>query len=170
MSFVKSLHQVFQKSINVPSISKEEFQQLLAFAQSRQEREVLTYAVCKASGLTATGARKVNGVDNIAERMAQVKESFHQALAIRENIEELAAIQVKAMFQSEGHGALDSSSSESESSESGSELEICNNDQQNQHRTTLSVEIQEILISTNFNWFSVVDDISEGMVFPLGTS
>ena len=101
------------------------------------------------------------GVDNIAERMAQVEESFHEALAITENIEELAAIQVKAMLQSEGHGTLDSSNSESESSESGSELEICHNDQQNQHPTTLSVEIQEILISTNFNWFSVVDDISE---------
>ena len=63
--------------------------------------------------------------------MAQVEESFHEALAITENIEELAAIQVKAMLQSEGHGMLDSSSSESESSESGSESEIYHNDRQN---------------------------------------
>ena len=92
-NFAKSLRQVFQKSVEVPSISREDFQQLLAFAQSRRERETLTYAVCKASGLTATGARKVYGLDNFAERMAQVEESFHEALAIRKNIEELAAIQ-----------------------------------------------------------------------------
>ena len=63
--------------------------------------------------------------------MAQVEENFHEALAITENIEELAVIQVKAMLQSEGHGTLDSSSSESESSESESESEIYHNDRQN---------------------------------------
>ena len=163
-NFTKSLRQVFQKSVSVPSnpsISKEEFQQLLAFAHSYRERETLTYAVCKASGLTATGARRMYGLDNIAERMAQVEESFREAQTIRENIEELAAIQVKAMLESEGHVTLDNSSSESESSNSESESKNCHTDQLNQHPTILNTEVKELLISNNFNWFSVLDNLSE---------
>lgn len=132
------------------------------------ERETLTYAVYKASGLTATGTRRVYGLDNVAERMIQVEESFREAQTIRKNIEELAAIQVKAMLES-GHMKLDSSSSESESSNSESESSICDNDQRNQLPTTLSAKVKELLKSTNFNWFSVVI-YQKCMVLPLKTS
>ena len=39
-----------------PAMSKEEVRQILLFAQNRRERETLTYAVCKAAGLSASDA------------------------------------------------------------------------------------------------------------------
>ena len=120
----------------------QKFQQLLAFAHSHQEQETLTYAVYKASGLNATGTRRVYGLDDVAERMIQVEESFREAQTIRKNIEELAAIHVKAMLKS-GYMKLDSSSSESESSDSESESSICYNDQQNQLPTTLIAKVKK---------------------------
>ena len=54
-------------SVN-PMMTQEEVRQILSFAQNRRERETLTYTVCKAAGLSASGARKIYGFDNIAQR------------------------------------------------------------------------------------------------------
>ena len=54
-----------------------------------------------------------------AEWMAQVEESFHEAVAIRKNIE--------GQVKSEGHVTLDSSTSESESSDSESRFATVTN-------------------------------------------
>ena len=43
-----------QSGTTKPSMTKDCFRQLLSFAQSRREHETLTYAVYKASGLSAT--------------------------------------------------------------------------------------------------------------------
>ena len=51
-----------------PSVSKQELKHLLGLAQSNKERECLLYAEYKASGLSATQARKHFGLDNMSER------------------------------------------------------------------------------------------------------
>jgi len=47
-----------QQSCRQTLMSKDSFHQLLSFAQGRRERETLTYAVYRASGISATAAQK----------------------------------------------------------------------------------------------------------------
>ena len=63
------------------------------------------------------------------------------------------------MLESEVHRTLDNSSTESESSESESDLDVCHNEPKNHHPHTLNAEIKELLISSNFSWFSVLDNL-----------
>ena len=65
------------------------------------------------------------------------------------------------MLESEVHRTLDNSSTESESSESESDLDVCHNEPKNHHPPTLNAEIKELLIS-NFCWFSVLDNFIFG--------
>lgn len=167
--FGKLLRQALQRSGPTPSISTEEFRRLLSFARGRRERETLTYAICRASGLTASGAKKVYGVSNASERLAYVEDSLREALEIRENVEELCscASKINAMLESEGHVALDYCSSQSESDGSeGSDMESCRTDCPPR---TCTAEIKEILVVSNYNWFSVIDILVDKYGDDIGT-
>ena len=157
--FGKLLRQALRRSGPTPSISKEEFHRLLSCARGRREQETLTYAVCRASGLTASGARKVYGVSNASERLANVEDSLRETQEIRENVEELVAVQVNAMLQSEGYVELNMSSSPSESDDcDSSDMESYQTDRP---LKTCAAEIKEILVMSNHNWFSVVDTLTD---------
>ena len=61
-------HQKSKSTTAKPNITKDSFRQLLSFAQNRRERETLTYAVYRTSGMSATAARRHYGIENIAKR------------------------------------------------------------------------------------------------------
>ena len=83
-------------------LSKEEMKELLSFAQSDREREVLRYSVCRASGLTPTAARRIYGWERMSERSIVVEESLHEAQQLRKSIEDLCSTQECALLRSLG--------------------------------------------------------------------
>lgn len=82
---------------NAPPITKAELQH----AQSRKEQE-LTYAVFKATGLSATAAREHLGIHNIAQQASQVEDALEEAERMHKCIEYLSLTQEKAVLQSPG--------------------------------------------------------------------
>lgn len=56
--FQKLMELFLQQSGRQTLMSKDSFRQLLSFAQGRRERDTLTYAVYRASGMSATAAQK----------------------------------------------------------------------------------------------------------------
>ena len=65
--------------------SKIEIQNLLSLAQNDRERELVKYATFKASGLTASAARRCYGFENMTERTARVEACIEESLHIRES-------------------------------------------------------------------------------------
>lgn len=109
--------QASREASSSPALTKNELRQL-SLAQSDRERELVCYTAFRASGLSATGARRHYGLDNMTERSAQVEQCIQEAEFIRESTEELAQVQVQVASRSVG---LFGSSSDSDSSESGTE-------------------------------------------------
>ena len=83
-----------------PSMTKEELKHLLGVAQSDKERECIRYAVYKASGLSATQARKQFGFENMSERYDRVEEALKEVQSIRECVESLSNTQEQAILKS----------------------------------------------------------------------
>jgi hypothetical protein len=100
-----------------PHMTKDHLGQLLSLAQTDRERECIKYAVFKTSGLSASAARKFYGFSDMTQRADRVERAIEEAQCIRENIQNLAAIQDKAILLSHGI-SLPSSSSSSDSEES----------------------------------------------------
>ena len=140
-----------------PSMSKQELKHLLSLAQSDKERECIRYAVYKASGISATQARKKFGFENMSERCCRVEEALKDAQAIRECIESLSSTQEHAMLESFGiHDSPSGSSSDTEdSSESGEAMQ----------GISVSLpsdgELLQILTESEFNWFEFTCRVSE---------
>ena len=159
-----SVHQSNQASAsNAPSISKVELQRLLALAQSRREREQLKYAVFKATGISATAARKQLGIYNTAQRASEIKDALEEAGQIRDCIDALSSTQEKAVLQSFGIPESDSecSYSSSESEEYGVILPIA------ETPSTMSFpdeeQIFKVLQESDWNWFECIDQIEQQM-------
>ena len=101
VDYVKFQHvlatQASREASSSPALTKNELRQLLSLAQSDRERELVRYTTFRASGLSATGARRHYGLDNMTERSARVEQ---EAECIRESIEELAQVQVQVASRS----------------------------------------------------------------------
>ena len=66
------------------------------------------YAVCKASNLSATKARRLYGFENMGETFSKVEEAIVETESIREAIDELASVEDRAMLASFGNPSSDS--------------------------------------------------------------
>ena len=88
------------KQLREVRLSKNELQDLLKLAQSDRERECVRYAVWKASGLSAKGARKHFGFGNITERAEKVSACLEEIKTITRDVEEMCKIQETAMLTS----------------------------------------------------------------------
>ena len=75
---------------------------LLSLAQTDCERECIKYSIMKASGMTATRARREYGFERMAERTTRVEQAIVEAQKIRETIEDIARIQDTALLASFG--------------------------------------------------------------------
>ena len=138
-----------------PALTKNELKQLLTLAQSNRERELVRYTAFKASGLTVTGAKRHYGLENMTERSAQIEVCVREAKYIRESIEELAQIQAQAVLRS---GGCIGSSSDSERSDN----EVDNDGGMDCISNEIPpAELEEILVSSCFNWFAVVETVTE---------
>ena len=157
---VLSAHQSQQtSSSNAPCITKAEFRQLFSFAQTRREREQLTYAVVKSSGISATAARKHLGIHNIAQRAGKVEDAIEEAERIHECIESLSVTQEKALLLSLGIPF----SSDSESDASSSELEDVSQSTEMSSVTLSEEPIVQVLRKSGWNWFECLDQIEQQM-------
>lgn len=76
---------------------KSEYRQLMRFCQSRREREILTYAVQKSSGLTSTAMRRHYGICNVSQHSFEVEEVLEEFQTICESVQELASVQLQAV-------------------------------------------------------------------------
>ena len=81
-----------------PNLSKCELKQLLSLAQSDRERECIRFAAYKASGLSATGARKHWGMVNEAQRVKQISECIEETRDIRMCVDDLAESQSRLLM------------------------------------------------------------------------
>ena len=89
----------------------------------------------------------------MTERSARVEQCIQEAECICESIEELPQVQVQVASRSVG---LFGSSSDSDSSKSGTE----NDDQDENDVVEIpSAELGQLLMSSGFNWFSVVETV-----------
>ena len=75
---------------------------LLRLAQSDRERECIKYAVCKTSGISATGARRLYGFENMDEHSSRVEQAIAEVQQIYEVIEDIASIRDKAALATLG--------------------------------------------------------------------
>ena len=87
--------QASREASSSPALTKNGLRQLLSVAQSDSERELVRYTAFRASGLSATGARRHYGLDNMTERSARVEQCIQEAECIHESIKELAQVQVQ---------------------------------------------------------------------------
>ena len=155
----KLMEMYFQKSSSTrPSMSKDSFRQLLSFAQGRRERETLTYAVYKASGISATAARKHYGIENIVQRSHVIEESIMEAQTIRDCIDSLSATEEQAMLLSLGIPPDDPSSEDESCSDTESEecIEPCPLPQLPSKDVVLAT-----LSESRWNWFEFSEQMEQ---------
>ena len=143
---------VSQPDSSTPKMTKEAFQQLLSFTQSRRERETLSYAIIKSSGLSLTAARNHFGVENIVDRCQSVEKAMEESRLICEGIASLASIQEKSALVALGFSTAESSSSEESntSDDSSSSSTIPSRD-----------FIMRTLRESDWNWFEFVSVLCE---------
>lgn len=148
---VNALSCTAQKSL--PNFDKSCVKMLLSLVQSEREKAYLKYAVCKASNLSATKARKLYGFENMGETFSKVEEAIVETESIREAIDELANVEDRAMLAS--FGIEDDLSSDSdvdildefESSDSSS-CQVSS-----EARTKVICALKE----NDCNWFAVIE-------------
>ena len=148
-------------------IEKCTLQALLSMAQSDRERETLRYVVYKASGLTATRARRLYGFERMNSRALRVEESILQMKRIRETVDEMAQIQDKALLSSFGlHYADDSSDSDGNCSDSsvedvtdGCALGIETGPAPSSNLSISLESMATLMKQSNYNWFEFQERI-----------
>ena len=156
--YLNSMKSMFSStsSVSSPPMQKEHFKEVLAFAQSQREREVLSYAVFKASGMSASRARKHFGLENIAHRATNVDKAICEAKAIRKCIDSLATTQEVALLQSYGIPY------ENPDSDISSEGEHSDEDLSTEHASLELPPLEKISVMLKeslFNWFDVVEKL-----------
>ena len=110
-TYLQSIHTNQQRE----TLPKEKLRELLDFAQSKREKEVI-----KASGLSATATRMKLEIENVSERLKAVEHALHEADELRRSIDNLCNTKERAVLQSLGLKEL--------SSTSGSDESGCEND------------------------------------------
>ena len=95
MSLVNTL---LQQKPSVPVFSKDELKGLLKIAWSDREKECIRYATWRASGLSASAARKRFGFDNLPERTDRVQQAMEEARSICETVASMTRTQEETAF------------------------------------------------------------------------
>ena len=151
-----------QQPKSVPPLDKVTVKSLLGLCQSDKERECVRYAVFRASGVSATQARKHFGFENMLERSRKVEACIDHAKYIRKAVDELARSKEKSVLMSLGIQSDPSDSSSGSADESTDEDDYYSGLDRNQsqvcslHWEDLSLKLCEIVVQSEFNWFEVV--------------
>ena len=144
------------------SLSKHEIKTLLTICQSDRERECIRYAIYKASGVTATQARKQFGFEHMNQRSKQVKEALKHALYIRQAIDKLARTKELAVLHALGINLAESDcdTSSGESTDEDEQFEPYNLSL-NQTNSSFCLRnnlpgATELIKSSHFNVFEII--------------
>ena len=105
MSLVINGMRSFKTSKNPRMLEKDCVKILLRLAQSDRERECIKYAVCKTSGISATGARCLYGFENMDEGSSRVEQAIAEVQQIYEVVEDIASIRDKVALATLGVSA-----------------------------------------------------------------
>ena len=105
---------------------------VLAAAESDEERERITYAVAAASGQSNTKLRSIYGFEDIQRRKERVENALREAREIREAVDSIASIQEKAVLSSFDVQVDSDDSDEDEESETDTENEEGHNNRESQ--------------------------------------
>lgn len=124
----------------------KEFKSILTLAKSDRERETISYAVYKASGITPNQAQKCLGISNMASRGLEVEKSIAEVKEIIEAVD-LANTQDRASY-----GIVDEESSRGSESESSDELPVDTDNQKCSFSDTFLIET----LKSEYNWFELV--------------
>lgn len=122
----------------------------------------------KSSGLSATGARKHLGLENMLQRSDQILQCMKEAQEIREAVDKLSRLQDKALLHVMGLPDAESGSAESSSADTDDcdVLSDAETSGQKQNYSHLYDTLLLVLKDSQYNWFTVVDYI-ENVVPPL---
>ena len=163
------------------TLTKSDMRDLLCLATSNRKSELLKYTIWKASGLSATGVRKVYGMQQMIERGDRVQQCIQEAKEIREEIEELCNDQEEAWLAT--HDAyLYSSSSDDEMLDDVDEPSVNVELQVPSHNPHVEVTPPELVsvgssqvfdqqlvtlaADCMYNWFEIISRL-EAMTVPL---
>ena len=94
------------------SLEKPVVKMLLSIAESDRERECLRYAIYKASGMTATMARRTYGFEDMSAHAVCVESVLSEVKQIREAIDELANTQESLLLSQLGFNVQPDSSTD----------------------------------------------------------
>ncbi len=151
-----------------PSLSKTQLNQLLLMAQSDREKELVKCTAFRASGLSITAARNHYGFQNLVERLSRLEESIKEVVSLRECIDDLSHVQEKVFMMSLGYDVSDDSDSSQGSDDENDSVNLipelaCDEDNSVvEESINLSHdEFLKILPECLFNWFQVIERISE---------
>ena len=140
------------------TLSKQELKSLLSVCKSDRERACIRYAVFKASGLSATHARKQFGFQDISRQVKDVEEALKQCQSIRDSIDKLANIQEKSLLVSLG---IPVPSDGEESDDESSDSDDCVPDSDVSHGGDQALpSLLEIVKKSNFNWFQIMEVVT----------
>ena len=141
-------------------LSKSELHDLLKLAQSDRERECVRYAAWKASGISASSARKQFSFDNIAKRGNKIHACIQEIKEITKDVEEICKVKETAMLTS--LGLISSSDEESEPCSDGSVSELETASLAPLHASIPDDDaLLQFLQGCNGNWFQFVSEIEE---------
>ena len=155
-SILHQFHSGGKPSSN-PVMTRADIKDLLQLAQSNRERGLLRYAVYKASGLSATAARRHFGFEGMKAHTAKVNECIEEAQAIREAVEQLAEVQEEATLASLGI-VKDTESSSTSSSEPLDSMD--ESTKEGTCREGLEkYMILNLLHKSCYNWFEFVEQL-----------
>lgn len=154
-SFLSSLQQT-QKDSQC-SLSKSHLKDVLKLATDDRERACIRYTAFKASGLSATAARKHFGFDNLTIKTKAVEEAIQDREAICMAIDNISKIQEKALMMSYADLKYDSSSSSDTDSD-------CYNNPTTENSWVLLNDphlLYDVIEESSFNWFEVVNRLDK---------
>ena len=139
---------------NSGTLQKSVVKMLLSIAQSDRERKSLQYAICSASGITPTEARRRYGFQHMKRNAKEVEDALDEIQCIREAIADLASVEDTALLQSFGIDVETSSTSSESESDPEEDKELS----QLEHVTVREIfesvdDLQGLLKKCNYNWF-----------------
>lgn len=103
-------------------VSKEQLKEILKLACSDREQECIRYTAYQASGLSAKAAKNHYGLENMDRLSVKIDYIIEERKQINDAVNNIAAIQEKALLLSYGVRCSDSDDSSSDVSDSEPEV------------------------------------------------
>lgn len=111
--FISWYKKISDLNTEVSSFSKDQLNALCKLASTESDRMLLKYAVCESQGLSAKKAQKDYGFDDMKGKRVQILQAVERSEEIHKAVNELGALEDKALLRSVGIMVADSDDSDS---------------------------------------------------------